>query len=249
VVLHYHSGEAEDHLARWGSRVHPWLRLAHVIVVPSLYLRDVFARHGYATRVIPNVVNLSRFRYRERIAAPIRLVSTRNLEPHYGVDTILHAFALLKLDHPEISLPIAGSGSQGASLRRQAQGLGLEDVRFVGRVEPAAMPALCDASDVFVNASWVDNQPVSILEAFAAGLPVATTPTGGIAEMVRHGETGLLVPTHDPAALARAVASLLEKPDRGRAMAGRAREQVEAHSWPRVRAAWSAAYATGAPCV
>ena len=47
VVLHYHSGEADDHLAHWGALVHPWLRLADEIVVPSAYLRDVFARHGY----------------------------------------------------------------------------------------------------------------------------------------------------------------------------------------------------------
>src|SRR5262245_58157392 len=46
VVLHYHSGEADDHLANWGSRVHPWLRLADEIVVPSEYLRRVFLRHG-----------------------------------------------------------------------------------------------------------------------------------------------------------------------------------------------------------
>src|SRR5712692_260048 len=55
VVLHYHSGEAEDHLERWGWLVHPWLQLADEIVVPSAYLARVFARHGYSVRVIPNV--------------------------------------------------------------------------------------------------------------------------------------------------------------------------------------------------
>ena len=83
VLLNYHSGEAEDHLARWGIFVHPWLRFAHEIVVPSQYLRDVFARYGYRSRVVPNVVDLSRFRYRERIALRPRLLSTRNLESHY----------------------------------------------------------------------------------------------------------------------------------------------------------------------
>src|SRR5262249_52132820 len=66
VVLNYHSGEADDHLARWGELVHPFLRLADVIVVPSDYLRRVFERHGYRARVVPNVVELSRFRYRDR---------------------------------------------------------------------------------------------------------------------------------------------------------------------------------------
>ena len=52
VVLNYHSGEAEDHLARWGNLVHPWLRLADEIVVPSVYLQEVFARFGHRARVI-----------------------------------------------------------------------------------------------------------------------------------------------------------------------------------------------------
>ena len=66
VVLHYHSGEALDHLANWGSLVHPWLKLADEIVVPSAYLRDVFAKFGYRALVIPNVVDLSVFDYRAR---------------------------------------------------------------------------------------------------------------------------------------------------------------------------------------
>src|SRR5437773_2663983 len=94
VVLHYHSGEAEDHLARWGVLVHPWLRLVDEIVVPSSYLRDVFARFGYRTRVIPNVVDTARFRYRDRMPLAPRLLSTRNLEPYYRVDIVIEALAL-----------------------------------------------------------------------------------------------------------------------------------------------------------
>ncbi len=52
VVLHYHSGEAEAHLARWGLLVHPFLRWVDDIVVPSEYLKEVFARHGHRARVI-----------------------------------------------------------------------------------------------------------------------------------------------------------------------------------------------------
>jgi len=111
VVLNYHSGEADDHLARWGALVRPWLRLADEIVVPSEYLRAIFARHGYRARVIPNVVDLRHFRYRERGALEPRLASTRNLEPHYRVDNTLEAFTLLKARYPEATLTLAGSGS------------------------------------------------------------------------------------------------------------------------------------------
>jgi glycosyltransferase involved in cell wall biosynthesis len=120
VVLNYHSGEAEDHLMRWGALIHPWLRLVDEIVVPSEYLQAVFARHGYQARVIRNIVDTSRFRYRERAPLRLRLLSTRNFEPHYRVDTTLEAFALLKAAYPEATLTLAGYGSEETRLRRLA---------------------------------------------------------------------------------------------------------------------------------
>jgi glycosyltransferase involved in cell wall biosynthesis len=247
VVLHYHSGEAEDHLAHWGALVHPWLRLADAIVVPSVYLQQVFARHGYRTRVIGNIVDTSRFRYRERVPLRPRLLSSRNLEPYYRVDITLRAFALLKQRYPDATLTLAGVGSEERRLRELAATLAVDGIRFVGRVEPSRMPELCDEVDIFVNASVLDNQPVSVLEAFAAGLPVVSTATGDIASMVgagvRAGECGLLVPRLDPAAMAAAVETLLENPQRAARMAQCARAEVERHTWPQVRQAWAAVYA------
>ena len=242
VVLHYHSGEAADHLDHWGWRVHPWLRLAHEIVVPSAYLGDVFARHGYRARVIPNVVDLSRFGFRERSTWRPRLLSTRNLEAYYDVQTIVRAFAAVQARYPDATLTIAGTGSEERSLRQLAASIGAGGIRFVGRVEPAQMPALCDAADIFLNASVLDNQPVSILEAMACGLAVVSTPTGAIGEMVRHGWNGLIVPARDPAGLAQAVVDVLEHPELASAMTRRAREEMTGYAWPAVRRAWLEAY-------
>ena len=242
TVLNYHSGEADDHLACWGRLVHPWLRLANEIVVPSEYLRSVFARYGYQARVIPNVVETSRLRYRERAPLRPRLLSNRNLEPHYRVGNSVKAFALLKSRYPEATLTVAGYGSEEEKLRRLAASLGDDGLRFVGRVEPQAMPRLYDEADIFVNSSVLDNQPISVLEAFAAGLPVVTTATGDIATMVRDGETGLIVPPENPAAMAEAVAALLDDPDRALLMARRARKELEKHTWAQVKKLWLGVY-------
>jgi L-malate glycosyltransferase len=243
VVLHYHSGEAEDHLARWGILVHPFLSLVDEIVVPSEYLRGVFERHGYRVRVIRNVVDTSRFQYRERAPLRPRLLSVRNLEPHYRVDDTLRAFAILKTRFPQATLTVAGTGSEEGRLRRLAAALGAGGIRFVGRVEPAAIPRLYDEADIFVNSSVVDNQPVSVLEAFAAGLPVVSTRMGDIAAMVRNGEFGLLVPPGNPLAMADAIATLLLNPDLPQRIVRGARKEVEAYAWARVREEWAAAYA------
>ena len=243
VILNYHSGEAEHHLARWGSLVHPWLRLADEIVVPSAYLQEIFARHGYRARVIRNVVVTPRFRYRDRMPLRPRLLSTRNLESHYRVDNTLRAFALLRERCPEATLTVAGYGREETRLRDLANALGPSGVRFVGRVEPEAVPALYDGSDIFVNSSVIDNQPLSILEAFASGLPVVSTGTGDIRAMVRDGAIGRLVPADEPEAMARAVAVLLEHPRRALEMARRARREIEEYAWPKVRREWAAVYA------
>src|SRR6185436_537268 len=207
VILNYHSGEAAQHLGRWGLLVHPWLRLADEIVVPSEYLQRVFASHGYRARVVKNVIDMRQHGYRERVPLAPRLLSTRNLEPHYRLDVVLDAFAVVKAQRPDATLTLAGSGSQGPKLLEKAERIG--GVTFAGRVEPAAMPALYATHALLLNASVVDNQPLSLLEAFASGLPVVTTATGGIAGMVTHGESGLLVPPQDAARMGAAVLELL----------------------------------------
>ena len=242
VVLNYHSGEAHDHLTHWGALVHPFLRMADEIVVPSNYLRDVFARHGYSVRVIPNVVDLDRFRYRERVPLEPRILSSRNLEPHYGVDRIIKAFSRVQEDWPKATLTIVGYGSEEKRLRRLARALALRGVCFLGRVEPREMPAVYDAADIYVNASLIDNQPVSILESQASGLPIVSTPVGDIPSLIRHGESGVLVNPPDPAGLARAVLSLLRYPEQARALSKRARVAVERFTWTRVVRQWADLY-------
>lgn len=244
VVLHYHSGEAEDHLSNWGWLIHPWLRLAHEIVVPSDYLRDVFSAHGYSARVIRNVVDTALFRFRLRQPLRPRLLSTRNFEPHYRVENTLQAFALVRRRYPQATLAVAGYGSLERHLRQQATALGAEGISFRGRVDPREMPRLCDDADIFVNSSVIDNQPVSVLEAFAAGLPVVSTGTGDIGRMARDGETGVIVPHDNPEAMAAAVTALIEDPDRANLIARRARQEAEKYAWPVVRQAWAEVYSS-----
>lgn len=242
VILNYHSGEAPDHLANWGALVHPFLRLADEIVVPSPFLAEVFARHGYRARVIHNVVDLARFAYRERSTLRPVLLSNRNFEKHYRVDNTLRAFALLRDTRENAELTVAGEGSEESQLRSLADTLGLESVSFAGRVTPEAMPQLYDQADVFVNSSVIDNQPLSILEAFAAGVPVVTTATGGIASMVRDGETGSLVAPDDPAAMAKAIDELLARPAHARQMALRAHDELRSYTWASAREDWARVY-------
>jgi L-malate glycosyltransferase len=245
VVLNYHSGEAADHLQHWGWGVHPWLRLVTEIAVPSVYLEEIFAHHGYPTRVIRNMIDTSSFHYRERVPLKPRILSARNLESHYRVDNTLKAFALVQKECPEATLTIAGYGSQEAALRALAKGM--LGVKFVGRVEPKDMPALYDSADIFVNSSEIDNQPISILEAFSAGLAVVSTPTGDIPAMLLNGARGQLVPHDDPQALATAILDALEQSAGVTAMTRSARAEAEKYTGPMVCREWAELYETCLP--
>ena len=242
VILNYHSGEAEDHLANWGNRVHPWLKLVDSIVVPSEYLREVFAEYGYDAVIIPNVLDLSRFAFCERRELQLNFISNRNFETHYQVDNTLRAFALIRERHSSAKLVVAGVGSLEAELKQLAVDLGLDDVLFVGRVEPEVMQDLLAQHDFFLNSSTIDNQPISVLEAFACGLAVISTPTGDLANMVRDGQTGVVIEPYKPVQMADAVDRLLQAGEVGVAMRRRAHEETSAYQWPNVRAAWVKVY-------
>ena len=79
------AGKRRTTFENWGALVHPWMRLAHQIVVPSEYLQRVFLDHGYQARVVKNIVDTSSFAYRDRKPLRPRLLSTRTLEPDYQV--------------------------------------------------------------------------------------------------------------------------------------------------------------------
>ena len=112
---------------------------------------------------------------------------------------------------PQAQIVLAGDGPERTALRRQAAELGLQDrVTFLGyRADVAALLA---ASDICVLPSLYEGLPLAVLEAMAARKPVVATHIGGTTEAITSGETGLLVPPADPAALAQSIRTLLSDP-------------------------------------
>jgi len=248
VLLNYRSGEADDHLTRWRWLAPAVMRRASLIVVPSNYLVDVFARHGLAATSIVNFVDVGELPYRER--GPLRplFLSNRNFAPHYNVACVLRAFRRIQDARPDARLVVAGDGEEREALHALARELGLRHVDFVGQVTPRAMSALYDAADVYLNAPTIDNMPNSIIESFAAGLPVVSTSAGGIPYIVTHERTGLLVAPGDHGMLADAALRLLDDAELSQRLAQAARREVlEKYTWAAARLRWRSAYAGGTP--
>jgi len=219
------------------------MRLAHEIVVPSGYLVGVFAKFGLQARSIFNFVDVERLSYRERSTLRPVFLSNRNFQSLYNVACTVRAFARIQREMPEARLIVAGFGPERQSLEALVGSLGLRHVEFRGRVNPADMPSLYDEADVYLNSPNIDNMPTSVIEAFAAGLPVVTTDAGGIPFIVTHEKTGLMVARDDDAALAAAALRLFREPALSAAIAGAARREcLERYVWQSVRSEWLRVY-------
>jgi len=242
LLLNYHSGEAEDHLQRWRRSAIPTIRLADVLIVPSAYLVRVFAEFGLHAEPIFNLIETDRFRFRERPALRPVFLSNRNFEKHYGVDRVLRAFATIQKRIPEARLIIAGDGPERTSLEELARDLNLQNAEFTGRVGHERIVELYDSTDIFLNGSEIDNQPLSLLEAFACGLPVVTTDAGGIPDMVVPEKTALVVPRGEYEQLAASAMRLLVDPTLAQSIIEQAREECRKYRWEAVREPWLKLY-------
>ena len=238
IVLNYHSGEAEDHLQHWPRTSLPLLKKADEIVVPSPYLVRVFAKFGLPAKAIFNVIDFDQLIFRERETLRPVFLSNRNLDAHYGVDVVLRAFAIIQQRFPDASLKVAGDGSCREALQQLAAELKLYNVEFVGTVTRERMAELYNEADCFLNGSRIDNQPLSILEAFASGLPVVTTNAGGIPDVVTDGVTALMVEVDDHEALARSAIALIEQPELAHRIINAGRNECRRYTWEAVRLEW-----------
>jgi glycosyltransferase involved in cell wall biosynthesis len=241
-VLNYHSGEADDHLTNWKLTAVPTMKWASAIVVQTGYLQSVFAKFGLTARVIHSSINLSQFTFRQRKPLQPVFLSNRLHEPLYNVGCILRAFDLIQRRFPEARLIVAGDGTERANLEALAATLELKGVEFIGKVEFSDMPRLYDSADIYLNATNLDNLPSSILESYAAGLPVVSTNAGGIPYILRHEETGFLVELNDHKAMAEHCIRLLEDAELAGRIVNQALRECPKYTFEIEREAWLGQY-------
>ena len=149
------------------------------------------------------------------------------LTPGKGVHHLVGAFAKIACDFPQVRLAIVGRAENKtyvAQLKAQTEHCGLDGrVEFVGEVPQAKLAERMREASVFVLPSLSEGLGRVVIEAMAAGKPVIGSREGGIAELIREGETGFLIPPGDEAALAERLRWVLEHPTEAEEMGRRAR--------------------------
>ena len=236
VVVNYRGGEAADFLSRSHIVVQFSMRQVASLIVPSAFLEEVFAHFDMPARIVPNIIDLTRFHAREiRYSNSAHLVVARNLEPLYDNATALRAFKIVQSQWPGALLTIAGSGPEEGCLRELAAELRLGDtIRFAGRLDRDAMAALYRSADIVLNPSLADNMPNSVLEALASGVPVVSTNVGGVPYIVQDQVTALLVPPTDPSAMAAACLHILGDDGFWQRLSTAGLAEVQRYTWLRV---------------
>ncbi len=246
TIVNYHGGNADAFWAQAPGYVLKMLASASLRVMPSAFLLRVSAKYGLQAEVIPNFIDLSRFRPAplsgKGVLSP-HVVVTRNLEAIYGIDVAIRAFARIHQSCATARMTVAGSGPERERLQALAEDIGLgAAICFPGRMDNADIAQLYASATCLLNPSTVDNMPVSILEAFACGVPVVSTSVGGVPDMLQDGVSGLLVPVGDDAAMADKVLRILRCPTLADSLRQAGLAEAQKYSWPQVRTQWLHAY-------
>jgi teichuronic acid biosynthesis glycosyltransferase TuaC len=204
---------------------------------------SAIARPSRPVRVVPNGADPDlcrpwpRDQMRQEFGLPVAgpiVTYVGQLVPRKGLDALVDALALLAGRPGGAPLvAAAGTGHQRAELESRAASLEVADrIRFVGRVDHDRVGRFMAAGDLLVLPSLSEGLPTVVCEAMNCGLPVVATAVDGTPEIVRDGETGLLVPPSDPSALADALGRLLDDDDLRAAMGEQAlRIGREVYTW------------------
>jgi glycosyltransferase involved in cell wall biosynthesis len=240
TILTLHGGNLPAFIRRFPNWTRRVLNRAHALVAPSEYLAGAVMTSGRTASIIPNVIDLDDYSYLCRSRVRPRLLWMRSFHPVYNPALALKVVAGLRAEYPDVTLVMAGQDKgYEIKIRSLARELGVADVvRFPGFLNKFDKAIEGNAADIYLNTSRVDNTPVAILEAGAMGLPVIATRVGGLPDLLRDGDNGLLVPDNDSTAMIGAVRRLLNDAKLTERLSTNGRVLAEQAAWPRVRPLW-----------
>lgn len=191
--------------------------------------------------VIPNGIDLTSFGDLSRKEARSKLqikegekviLFVGTLRPVKGVRYLIEAMSGVNQDHPKAKLMLVGDGEEREELESLVEEFGLnERVKFIGRVQNEEIPQYMVASDVLVLPSLSEGFPVTILEAMASGLPIVATKVGGLPEIIKDGENGILVESKSPDEIAEKVLLILGDDGLREKISGNNRGEAKRYSW------------------
>lgn len=247
VLRTEHSTRVYEDMSCWPFSRWSLQRADLAVCISEHVKRVAVARAPWASpvmRVVPNGVDVERFDERPMTPRgsqePVRLLALGRLEPRKGIDVALRAVARV----PDVELDVVGDGPSRRDLEALSSSLGIADrVRFRGYAEDVR--GAIERSHLVVSSARSEGLGIALLEAMSMGRAVVASPTGGVPEIVRDGETGWLAADASEAALAQRLRDAIATPSEIVRRGSRARARVvDAFSVASMRAGYEGLYAS-----
>jgi L-malate glycosyltransferase len=235
IIITYHGGDAANFFKMNPSFTRFFLKKADHLIVLSGYLKSVFNKHGYSVKLIPNIIETSISAFIKREVINPRFISIRSLEPLYNIRLIIDAFHTIQKKYSDASLLILGDGSMKNILLDYVQQNDIKNILFTGHVSNDEIYSYLARADIMINASLIDNMPVSLLEAFSSGVLVVSSNVGGVPYMLENNDSGLLFESNNREDLISKLFYALENQGKSKEMITNAHNQMAKYSWQEIK--------------
>jgi glycosyltransferase involved in cell wall biosynthesis len=208
-------------------------------IAPSGYLKYEFKKQGYSTRLIPNIIPIDSYIFKERKKIAPKLLYVRAFAEIYNPKMAIEVLFLLKKRYPKAILCMVGPAKDASfeAVKQLVTKYKLDDsVEFTGVLPKDKWHQKSKDFDIFINTTNYDNTPVSVMEAMALGLPIVSTNAGGMPYLVRDNIDGILVDKNNSEQMTAAIIKLISENNQELSIA--ARKKVETFRWEVVKEEW-----------
>jgi glycosyltransferase involved in cell wall biosynthesis len=245
-VLTLHGGNLPEFSRKYPQRVSRLLNSAAAVTSPSAYLAEGMNKFRSDLILLPNPIDLKAFPFSLRKHPRPTLVWLRAFHPIYNPRLAAEVIALLTSDFPDIQLVMGGPDKDGISLKQlkqAAEKLNVSNrIQTPGAISRDQVGTFLNQGDIFLNTTFFDNTPVSVMEAMACGVCVVSTNVGGIPKLIKDQQEALLVPPDDPKAMADAVRKILTNAELASRISKAGRTKVEDFDWTQILPKWQSLF-------
>jgi len=208
-------------------------------VAPSGYLKYEFEIKGYKSLLIPNVIPIIKYNFKNRQRLQPKLLYVRSFAKIYNPTMAIEVLKELKKIYPEAILCMIGPDKDGTlkDVKHLINTYDLQDsVEITGVLSKSEWHKKSEEFDIFINTTNVDNTPISVIEAMALGLPIVSTNVGGMPYLIDNNKDGILVVKEEPLLMVNEIHKIIEK--NNISLTINARTKVENYDWNVVRNQW-----------
>jgi len=208
-------------------------------IAPSGYLKFEFEKKGYASILIPNVIPINKYNFKNRQKLKPKLLYVRAFAKIYNPSMAIEVLKELKKTYSKAVLCMVGPDKDGTLnvVQQLIDKYELHDsVEITGVLSKSEWHKKSEEFDIFINTTNIDNTPISVIEAMALGLPVVSTNVGGLPYLIDDNKNGVLVDKEQPILMVNQIVEIIEKNNISLIINGRAK--VENFDWSVVRKQW-----------